>query len=256
MKPNVLQLVGSFHQGGSERQAIQLTRLLRDSDRYHVHLACLSPDGILRAQVDQMGFDEIPSFPLTSFYDRNAAVQLRRFVALLRSRAIDVIQSHDFYTNVFGMVGAALVGVSGRVAARRETAGVRTNAQQKAEKFAYKLSHTIVANAEAVKQKLIQEGISENKIVTIHNGLDFKRIATPSGVERDEILASLNLPLDRPRRFVTIVANFRLSVKDQPTFLRAASRVQALVPDSAFVLAGEGERTRVDATPRSGSWLD
>jgi glycosyltransferase involved in cell wall biosynthesis len=197
---------------------------------------------MLRDQVDQMGFEEIPSFPLTSFYNRNAAVQLRRFVTLLRSRKIDVIQSHDFYTNVFGMIGAALVGVRGRVAARRETSGVRTSAQQKVEKFAYKLSHAIVANAEAVKQKLVQEGISESKVVTIHNGLDLKRIATPSGVERDAIVASLNLPLDRPRRFVTIVANFRHSVKDHPTFLRAASRVQALVPDSGFILAGEGER--------------
>jgi glycosyltransferase involved in cell wall biosynthesis len=196
---------------------------------------------MLRDQVDQMGFDGIPSFPLTSFYDRNAAVQLRRFVTLLRARAIDVVQSHDFYTNVFGMIGAALVGVRGRVAARRETTGVRTNAQQMAEKFAYKLSHAIVANAEAVKQKLVQEGISENKIVTIHNGLDLKRIATPSGVERDAVVASLKLPIDRPLQFVTIVANFRHSVKDHPTFLRAASRVQTLVPDSAFVLAGEGE---------------
>jgi L-malate glycosyltransferase len=241
LKPNVLQLVGSFHQGGSERQAIQLTRLLRDSNRYHVHLACLSPEGMLRDQVDQMGFDGIPSFPLTSFYDRNAALQLRKFVTLLRSRAINVVQSHDFYTNVFCMIGAALVGVPGRVAARRETTGVRTKSQQMAEKFAYKLSHAIVANAEAVRQKLIQEGVSENKIVTIHNGLDLKRITPPTGVERAAVVASLNLPIDRPRRFVTIVANLRHSVKDHPTFLRAASRVQAVVPDSAFVIAGEGE---------------
>jgi glycosyltransferase involved in cell wall biosynthesis len=38
------------------------------------------------------------------------------------------------------------------------------------------------------------------------------------------------------------VANLRLPVKDHPTFLRAAARVRAAVPEAAFVLAGEGER--------------
>jgi hypothetical protein len=44
MKPNVLQLVGSFNQGGSERQAVQVTRLLCESGRYNVHLACLGDE--------------------------------------------------------------------------------------------------------------------------------------------------------------------------------------------------------------------
>jgi len=40
---------------------------------------------------------------------------------------------------------------------------------------------------------------------------------------------------------VTIVANLRHSVKDLPTFLRAARRVRSAVPDTAFVVAGEGD---------------
>ena len=66
MKPNVLQLVGSFQQGGSERQAVQVTRLLAESGRYNVHLACLDAEGPLRAEAEALGL-EIPSFPLTSF---------------------------------------------------------------------------------------------------------------------------------------------------------------------------------------------
>lgn len=239
LKPNVLQLVGSFHQGGSERQAIQLTQLLRASDRYTIHLACLSPEGSLRKQVEDMGLADVPAFPLTSFYDSNAARQLFRFVKLLRARAIDIVQTHDFYTNVFGMAGAALAGVNVRIAARRETTGVRTKAQAKAERFAYTLAHAIVGNAEAVRRALISEGVNNKKIVTIHNGLDLSRIAVSPTLTRTEMLARLNLP--DGYRFVTIVANLRHPVKDHETFLRAAARVVKAVPDAAFVLAGEGE---------------
>jgi Glycosyltransferase len=239
LKPNVLQLLGSFHQGGSERQAIQLTRLLRSNDRYTIRLACLSAEGSLRKQVEDMGFPDVPAFPLTSFYDRNAVRQLRRFVKLLRSHAIDVVQSHDFYTNVFGMAGAALAGVKVRIAARRETSGVRTKAQAKAERLAYALAHVIVANADAVKTTLIDEGIAVRKIVTIHNGMDLSRIAVSPAATRADLLSRLKLPAGY--RFVTIVANLRHEVKDHGTFLRAARNVLNEVPDAAFVLAGEGE---------------
>ena len=48
MKPRILQLVDSFDEGGSERQALQLTRLLKEHDRFEVCLASLKPGGILR----------------------------------------------------------------------------------------------------------------------------------------------------------------------------------------------------------------
>ena len=32
MQKNVLQLIGSFHQGGSERQAVQLCRILQKTE--------------------------------------------------------------------------------------------------------------------------------------------------------------------------------------------------------------------------------
>jgi len=240
LKHNVLQLIGSFHQGGSERQALQLAQLMNTSNSFAVHLAALSPEGTLRDQAEACSFPEIPSFPLTSFYDWQAAQQMRRFVGFLHDRNIHVIQTHDFYTNVFGIFGAALARVKVRVGARRETSGVRTTRQKVTQKLAYKLSHAIVANSDAVKRTLIDEGISEQKIVTIHNGLDLKRVTVPNSFLREPVLRRLDLPLSS-RRFVTIVANLRHKVKDHGTFLAACRIVHDLVPDSAFILAGEGQ---------------
>lgn len=240
MKTNVLHIIDSFDQGGTERQAVQLSRLLRDSGRYRVHLACLKKRGLLLDEALKLNVGEIVEFPLKSFYDKNFAVQLRRLKTLLRERDIRIVHTHDFYTNIFGMAGASLTRIPARIASKRETA-FRTTMQQRLERISFRLARKIVANAEAVRQRLISEGVQADKIVTLHNGLDLARISLPDDWQREAALASFGLPQNLNRKFVTIVANLRHRVKDLPLFLRAARRVRERVPDAAFIIAGEGE---------------
>ena len=253
----VLQLVDSFNQGGSERQALQLTRLLAESGRFRVHLACLSAEGSLRATIEDLDLGTIPAFPLTSFYDRNAVIQVRRFVKYLKSSQIDILHTHDFYTNVFGMAAGALARLPVRIASMRETGGMRTASQKKVQRVAYSLAHHLVANCNAVRETLIADSISTERVTVIYNGLDLKRLAARNS--RRETLSQLGLPVEesRARRFVTIVANMRHEVKDYPMFLRSARRVKEAVPESAFLLAGEGElRTTLHALAEDLGILD
>ena len=224
---------------------MQLTRLLLEGGRCNVFVATLDRDGVLLEEMDRLGLTDIPEFRLNSFYDLNTARQVRRFAQYLKKHEIDVVHTHDFYTNVFGMAGAALARVPVRIASRRESA-VRPESQRLVERSAYRAAHAVVANCEEVRQQLIKEGVPAQKVRTIYNGLDFARVQTAQS-ERTEILKSLNLP--EHSRFVTIMANMRAHVrhpepaclKDHPTFLRAAARVKESVPEAAFILAGEGE---------------
>ena len=244
MKAAVLQLIDSFNQGGSERQALQLTRLLVQSGKFKIHLASLSPEGSLRSTIEDLDLGDIPSFPLNSFYDANAVKQLTRFVQWLKAARINVLHTHDFYTNVFGMTAGALARLPVRVASMRETAGMRTSTQKRVQRVAYSLAHHVVANSQAVSQVLIADGVPAEKVSVIYNGLDLKRLA-PQTFSRAETLALLGLDseTDPRRRFISIVANMRHEVKDHRMFLRAARRVAEVVPDAAFLLAGEGELT-------------
>lgn len=241
MKKRVLQLIETFNQGGTERQAVQLTRLLHESNRFEVSVACLVREGPLLCEVERLDLGHIPDFPLNSFYDLNALRQLRRFSSFLREREIDLVHAHDFYTSIFGMSASAIARVPARIASRRETDGIRTPAQRWVERRSYNLAHAIVANAEAVRQQVIKEGVPARKIVTVYNGLDVARLTPPPDFRREEMLGLLGLPREQ-RRFVTIVANMRHVIKDQRTFLRAARRVRDAIPEAAFILAGEGEQ--------------
>ena len=244
MKPNVLHIIDSFDQGGTERQAMQLVRLLHEGERYRVHLACLNNRGILRDEAGGLGLGVIAEYPLNSFYDRNFLQQLRRCVNFLKEHEIDVVHTHDFYTNIFGMTAAWLAGVPARIASKRETEGFRSSMQKRAERYAFALAHSVITNANAVRNQLIKEGVRAEKLTTVYNSLDINRVAPRSNLQREAMLAMVKLPPEpRERRFVTIVANQQHAVKDHPTFLRAAARVREAVPQASFVLAGEGKLT-------------
>jgi glycosyltransferase involved in cell wall biosynthesis len=244
LRYNALQLIGSFHQGGSERQAVQLIRLLIENARYNVFVATLDRSGVLLEDIHRLGIQDVPEFRLKSFYDVQTARQVQRFAQYLKRHQIDVVHTHDFYTNVFGMAGAALAHVPARIASRRESA-VRPASQRLVERSAYRMAHCVVANCDEVRRQLLNEGVPGRKVRTIYNGLDPARAQTHR--EKKEIRASLKLPDNA--RFVTIMANMRAHVwhpepacyKDHPTFLRAAKRVLEAVPEAAFIIAGEGE---------------
>jgi len=240
-QPIVLHLIDSFNQGGSESQAVQLVRLLRGIGRYRILMACLNRDGPLRAEIDCLDLGEIPEYKLTSLYNVRALRQLRRFTAHLKRQQVDILHTHDFYTNVFGMWAGAVTGVPVRIAARRESTEIRSNTRRALERASYRVASRVLANCEEVRRQLTEEGVSPWRIEVIYNGVDASRLCHPPSANRSEMAASFGLPTDRRRLFITIVANLHLPVKDHITFLRAARTVSEVVPQATFVVAGEGE---------------
>jgi glycosyltransferase involved in cell wall biosynthesis len=236
-KPNILQIVHGFLEGGSERQMIQMSALLHESRDYQVHVASLSTGGVLRPEIERLQVPVI-DFPLTSFYDANMVRQMRRFVSYLKEHQIKIVHSHDFYSNIFGMSGSVLAGVRGRIASKRETTGTRTRAQTTIELCAFRLAQAIVANAEAVKAQLIRQGVSRDKVAIIYNGIDLSRFHLNGSANQG--LQRLNLAKIQGRPVITMVANFEYRIKDHPMLLRAARRVKGEIPEVVFVIAGDG----------------
>src|SRR4029079_9962627 len=97
LKPNVLFIIDSFEQGGSERQALQLLRQLHESGQCRVRLVWLQRRGSLQVEAEKLGLGEVNEYALTSFYDRNFLTQIRRLVRYLKENQIDVVHTHCFY---------------------------------------------------------------------------------------------------------------------------------------------------------------
>lgn len=240
MSKKVLQLVGSFHQGGTERQAVQLARLLKQDGKVDLHLATMKKEGALLVDVESLGFDAIPEFRIGSFFGPGFPIGVNQAARFVRENHIDVIHSHDFYTNVFGAAVAAASGVSRFIASKRETGGMRTSAQRFIENLAFRRADGILANSEAVKKYLIGQGVDEGKLHVVNNGIDIEEKA-PKLQDRRKICGLLGLPQEDDLLFVTVVANLRHEVKNIPMFIRAAMKIGAVRPQVHFVVAGEGD---------------
>jgi L-malate glycosyltransferase len=225
--------------GGSERQAVQLTKLLHEDDSVNVFVATLSNEGVMRHELTEIGFSTIPEFKLNSFYDVNFFRQLKRCVKFIRENKIDVIHTSDFYTNVFGISAASIAKVKVRIASKRETGGNRTKFQELVERFAFRNANSIIVNSSAVKRHLLDRRVSSEKISVIHNGLDLERL-TPGLQNKQEIFEALGIKFAEGLRLITIVANLRHDVKNIPMFLRVAKTICDKHSDVKFVVAGEG----------------
>lgn len=243
VRRKVLHLIPSFHQGGSEWQAVQLVDALAADGRFDVRLACLEKAGVLLGKLNAFSAGDIDEFRLNSFYDSNMVRQLRAFVRCLRRGKIDIVQTHDFYSNIFGMLAARFARTPVRIAAKRET-GMRTGRQLFIERRAFAAADAIIANSVGVKEFLVSTGVKGEKIEVVHNGLDESRFVA-SGADRASVLEELGITVAPSSTLVTIVANMRDEVKDHEMFIRAAARVAGRNDNARFVVAGEGERLEI-----------
>lgn len=237
MKKRVLQFIGSFHQGGSERQAIALTRMLKEDNTFDVRAATLNNEGILKPQVDALGLPETAEFPLSSFYNPNFLRQVWRCAKYLRKNEVHLVHTNDFYTNIFGMTAATVAGTPVKVASKRETGEMRSRVQELVEKIAFNRADAIVANSNAVRDHLISGGVSRNKIHVIYNGVD---VASTNAGTITPWPFDIGPAADADSRFVTLVANLRHPVKNVPMLLRAAKRLRDIDENIHFIIAGEG----------------
>ncbi|MBK8303877.1 MAG: glycosyltransferase [Chloracidobacterium sp.] len=93
-----------------------------------------------------------------------------------------------------------------------------------------------MANSITFRDHLTARSISSDKINVIYNGLDLSRFENAESSRE-----KFGLPTDKNIRLVTLVANLRHAVKNVPMFLRVAKLVADALPNTQFVVAGEGE---------------
>src|SRR6185295_18328174 len=136
-----------------------------------------------------------------------------------------VVHTIDLPSNIFGQPGAALAGVTARIANRREINPGRSFAELALQRLAYACAHRIVANSRAAADRLLVERVPARKISVVPNGLDTSLFDAP--------------PAKTTRRKVTVVANLRPE-KGHDLLINAAPAILARFPDARFELIGGG----------------
>jgi glycosyltransferase involved in cell wall biosynthesis len=222
-RPNLAIVMTSFESGGTERQLIELVRRL-DRARWNVHLACLHARGRWLSRATEV-VGTVAEFPIHGFRRPDTCRQALAFARWCTRHRIDLLQTVDFYTNVFALPAAAFARVPVRIGSRRGHNRDRSPAQLAMQRAALGCAHSIVANSTALADHLHGERIRPRRVVVIRNGLDLSPVRPA--------------PRSRDRRRVIVVANLRPE-KGHDVLIDAAVTVLHRHPDAQFVCVGAG----------------
>jgi len=227
----LLKFVANFSIGGTERHVVNVAREL-DSTRFELHLACFNRFGALLKEVEQkpVPFSE---YNINCFYNYRTAQKEMKLVQYLRRNRIQIMHSYNFYSNVFAVPAAALAGTPVIVASIRDTGIDMTPMKGLVHRVICRLAHRIVVNADAIRQWLVSNGYSPDKITVIRNGIDLSRF------EGRGRAAGFRQEFGLPPNARLVVVLCRLTrLKGIEYFLESASVVAERFPDAYFLVVG------------------
>jgi L-malate glycosyltransferase len=226
--------------GGTERQAVELLKRI-DRRRFDVSLAALRLEGPLYQEVAAI-FPRVPQFPLTNFYNANAAKQLIRLREWMVMNQAEILHAHDFYAGLLGAAAARFAGVR-VIACQRHMRLSDRRAHEWGTRLTHRLAHRVLVNSEAIRDHLLAGGrVAPEKIVVIRNGLSAAaEIAVLDAGARAKRRAALlrELNLGEDAKLIGIVARLQ-PVKGHRYFVEAAGRIAAVEPKAHFLLVGDG----------------
>jgi glycosyltransferase involved in cell wall biosynthesis len=233
----LLNMLTNFHIGGTERQVVNLA-LGIDLARFDLHLACLQCSGALMRELEVLQVPR-PEFRIGRFYNPMTFWQAMRLAQYIRKNRIQIVHSYGFYCNVFAIPAAWLAGKSFIVASIRDTGDVLTSAQRRVQRLVCRLADCVLVNAEAIRDKLVEQGYGPGKIIVIRNGITLAKFGKR---QRNSLLREeLAMPLDAP---LVVVCSRLNRMKGIQYFLDAANILAGRFPEVRFLVVGDGENRK------------
>jgi L-malate glycosyltransferase len=232
---SVFFLLDSFNTGGTETQAVELAARL-DPSHYRTTMGCLRHEGPLRARVEAAGIPVLEFHPRSGIKSLSGVYQFLRLASFLHKERIQVVHTHDLWSNLIGIPAARLAGIPVIISSRRDLSDGEwyTKRNRGILRCIQKLSTLILSNSEAVRNELLRvDAFAPGKIRVVHNGVDLDRFKVRAN--RKNLFPEL-----RHFKLVVMVGNMHTDVKGHPWFIQGAAEVVRGFPNVRFLLVGEG----------------
>jgi glycosyltransferase involved in cell wall biosynthesis len=214
---------------GGEQQTLYLLQLLKERGVFS-HLVCQagSPmaERALKAGVEV--------FPMTmrGEIDLAAGFRIRN---LINEFKYNIIHSHTSHAHSLAFLASINSGVI-RLVTRRVDFSIFRRSFLKLSGIKYRyLADYYIAISQKIKDVMVNDGISGQRIFVVHSGIDPQRFRQATG---DHLLSEFDIKEDH--KVVINVAHLA-EHKGQTYLVRAIPRVLAKLPDTRFFIVGQGE---------------
>jgi len=154
---------------------------------------------------------------------------------IIRNNFIKIIHLHSSHAHALGLLAARSAGNCKVILSRRVDFHIRKNILSRVK---YSNVDRIIAISERVKQVLVADGLSEEKIDVVYSGIDIERF---QNVDRDYLISELGA--NREKLCIGNIAALAWH-KDHRTLVEAARIVVDEFPEVIFLIVGEGPLRR------------
>jgi len=215
----ILQVISQRHLSGAERVCLMLSESLQQRG-HRVVLIC-KKDAVMFAEASQRGI-EIRTPGVSGKFNPLVALGILR---IAREVHADVIHTHLSTASQWGGVAGRLGGIP-----------VVAHVHAMNSRYFFLLADAMVACSEGVRQHIIRQGVSPERIRTIYNGIESKRLVISQDIS--EIRASLSITGNTPT--IACIAHLA-DKKGQADLIRAVALLKDTWPDLVCFFIGSGE---------------
>ncbi len=187
----VVHLIESLDIGGIER-LIETIALGIDKTKYNLSVWALSCGGRIADRLRRAGI-EVRILGIDTYYNPGNFFKL---AFMFRADRVNIIHTHTYFSNTIGRIAAKIAGVKGIVTHVHSTYWEYSRRNLFVERFLSRLTDVIICCSNAVKDFVVNhEGINEQKVVTVYNGVyklarqnNHTRIAEELGIKDSDIV--------------------------------------------------------------------
>lgn len=246
MKPKILHILRGNERGGSSSVIFNLVKKLDDIG-YHVTLLFLKKTQLCEKAVS-IGI-------IVKVIDKNDGIDLKlpwRLSAFLKEEKFDLIHTHSIGSNFYGRIAKLLVGKIPLVTTVHGDTLKNLKAAFKSNLVSYLihyidfrmaiLSEKILVVSNLLGKKLIAKGLSRNKVIVIHNGIDleaFEKKGTRGYLK--ELKREFRIRKDE--KIVGSVGRL-IALKNYELFLKAAKDIVEFNKNVKFLIIGDGKQEK------------
>ena len=230
-RTRVMYLAHTFAVGGAEEMVLNLVRHL--PARFEPMVCCIHDLGPIGEEIRAAGVP-VTVLGLSPGLRRPwDLVRLQHFLSEAKPR---IVHTFLLTASVYGRLAAMLAGVPIVIGTEVNIYERKRPAHALAERLLMQGTATVVASAESVRQFYIRQvHANPAKVEVIYNAVDWSQLRTTRG--REEMRASLEVPLDRP--VAGVIARLT-EQKGHVHLFEALARTPGLA-DLFLIVVGDGD---------------
>jgi len=233
----VLYLITSTFLGGAEKILYETVKGMNNKE-FNLFVCSLKRKGEFAQKIESEGV-EVISLEATDKSVFHSMIEsfktLFRLINILRAKKVDILHCFLFRANLLGRIAGRLTGVPIIISSVR-TPEVEKRYQLTLDRITSFMVDRYTAVSEAVREYSIEHGISQEKILTIYNGVSLNN-GSPfiNGLELKKIFG-----IKADESVIVTIGRLRVE-KGHRFFLKSMVKVREKIPAIKALIVGKGK---------------